>query len=81
MQVINVNFEKHTSILFFLTLQITKAKEALSAQLEEKGKALMEYKEKHNIRFSGEGEKGKENNANKTETKVSAPSGVLVADK
>lgn len=41
----------------------------------------MEYKEKHNIRFSGEGEKGKENNANKTETKVSAPSGVLVADK
>ena len=69
------------SFIFFLYLQITKAKDNLSAQLEEKAKALMEYKEKHNIRLSGEGDKGKENSEKKPETKASAPTGVLVADK
>lgn len=58
---------------------MTKAKENLNAQLELKGKELMEYKEKHNIRFAGE-DKG-DNMPNKsTDNKVPVP-GVLVADK
>ena len=67
------------SLLSFQSSQIGVLLTKLSEQLQEKGKELNEFREKHNIRFRGEDDSKDGDEKSQDTGKAAGTQGVLVA--